>query len=123
MVKKGWRARLLADEQKLTTSTLTLTEYLQFHHRVKETPSCSRNDQNVGHFPNLRNYIFKDYEFISPSENVEMMAEHCEKLLLDNDLWMETSRRLRHHSLQFNFTHIKEKLINIYKQYLNIKIL
>jgi len=77
----------------------------------------------TNNFPNLRNYIFKDYEFISPSENVEMMAEHCEKLLLDNDLWMETSRRLRHHSLQFNFTHIKEKLINIYKQYLNIKIL
>jgi glycosyltransferase involved in cell wall biosynthesis len=72
--------------------------------------------------PNLEDYILKGTALLSPQGDAESMAYHCCNLLKNRKLWDEMSQKARKHSKKFDFKEIRKKLINIYREYLNIEI-
>tara|TARA_B100000029_G_scaffold515989_1_gene625975 strand:+ start:2649 stop:3713 length:1065 start_codon:yes stop_codon:yes gene_type:complete len=73
--------------------------------------------------PNLEDYVLDDNSLISPKGNSELMAKNCIKILKNKNHWELISKKSREHSAQFDFKRVKNQIIEIYKEHLDIKVI
>ena len=73
-------------------------------------------------FPNLSDYTNTEAVSTFAPKDYKRMANACINILEDNERFKRLSKKARLHMLEYDYSIIKEKLITIYEDYLDLEI-